>query len=519
MTTSISPVEGKLRANEEAEEKMLTRQHRAWLGRLIAVVAIGSSLAAVMLPTSSFAASEKEYSASFSAECVVGPGALNIKSSVKVTIAAMGPTEVTHGEEGMFHGAHSTITTPVALTEDFALFGANEVKGFATNFVLEGSGGEPSMLNIAKPAEYPEGLPFIAPVEKGKESVFDIPSKVLHETGLTYSFGPEKVTATSGVVKATVSSAKGFTETEPGVYKATGEGLVTSAEGLKSGSRVVSAVTVACTAPPNVVAAEIPVVSGSGLQAGHPEFFDNFVKLNTMPSGAVGWGPVKLSAPALETEAECVGMFFAGAENAATVNVGHAHILGWAQSGDATASGGELSRECTAKKGSTVTEAWLTDEAPLTQSGTLGKRTEPLSVPWNSELRCGEREEEAVPIFKLGAPAPATASTPCETKAAEETEVKKEEEERKGCYASPVPSGCVKLTLIEPSLGLEQPWEGSLRATWANGFGNGFNASKMKFEGEASGRLRTPSSFADPATFTGQLRVSGAGSGELITVK
>ncbi len=189
------------------------------VGCFVVLGSLGALLAGLVLAAPGDAqTTEKEYVATFEPTCVVAPGVLNIKSKVKVTTRAMGPAEVSAGEAVSFHGASSTITSPTELTEAFSNLGANEVKGTVLNFALDGSGLEPDRLNVAKPSEYPQGLPFYAPVEKGKEEVFNIPSLKLGETGLTYTFGPETVTARSGNVVATVDDSPGFTETEPGYY-------------------------------------------------------------------------------------------------------------------------------------------------------------------------------------------------------------------------------------------------------------------------------------------------------------
>jgi hypothetical protein len=227
---------------------------------------VGAATVLAMLVTAVVAAPggaatpEKEYKASFEMECVVGPGVLNIraKEKLKVTTAAMGPERVGVGQEISFHHAHSTIESPVELTESFVSLGANEVNGTVTSFLVDATSLEPASLNIAKPAEYPSGLPFVAPVEKGKPSTFYVPSKTLGETTLTYEFGPEKVTAASLTVKTEVDSSPGFTETEPGSYKETGKGIVTEVEGRNSGAHVIGPLKTVCNAPSGVVLAEIP---------------------------------------------------------------------------------------------------------------------------------------------------------------------------------------------------------------------------------------------------------------------
>jgi probable HAF family extracellular repeat protein len=209
---------------------------------------------------------EKEYKASFEMECVLAPGVLNIHPTekFKVTTAAMGPEQVATGEEVVFHGAHSTIESPLELAEEYVSLEANEVTGKATNLVLDDSGFEPASINIFKPAEFPSGPPFFAPLEKGHPFITPIPSFALGETGRTYSFGPQKVTQTSGTTVVTVSGAPGFTEPEPGSYAATGNGIVTEVEGRKSGAHVIGPLKTVCNAPAGVVAASIPIGPGTG---------------------------------------------------------------------------------------------------------------------------------------------------------------------------------------------------------------------------------------------------------------
>jgi hypothetical protein len=226
---------------------------------------LAMALTAIAAAPGGAATAEKTYATSFEMECVVAPGVLNIraKEKLKVHLTATGPEEVSTGQEISFHGAQSVIESPVELTESFVSLGANEVKGTATSFVLDGSGLEPTSVNIAKPAEFPSGLPFLAPVEKGKPSDFIIPSKTLSESALTYTFGPERVTANSGNVVATVDAASGFTEPEPGSYQETGHGIITEVEGRNSGAHVIGPLKTVCDAPAGVVAASIPMHSTS----------------------------------------------------------------------------------------------------------------------------------------------------------------------------------------------------------------------------------------------------------------
>jgi hypothetical protein len=235
---------------------------RLRLGPLVALGTLAAMAGTlVMAAPSGAVGGEKEYATNFEMECVVAPGVLNIKAKekLKVALSATGPAETTTGEEATFTKAHSTITSPVELTESFVSLGANEVKGTATMFVLDNTGAEPASLNIVKPAEFPSGIPFLAAAEKGKPGIFNVPSLTLGETSKTYSFGPIKTTATSGNVVSTVNTEPGFTEPEPGSFKETGHGIITEVEGRSSGSHVIGPLKSVCNAPAGVTAASIPV--------------------------------------------------------------------------------------------------------------------------------------------------------------------------------------------------------------------------------------------------------------------
>ncbi len=265
--------------------------------------------------------------------------------------------------------------------------------------------------------------------------------------------------------------------------------------------------------------ASAPSAAQAKVEEGHPEWRDNYVTVGASLVGITGWQTVRLDSPALETEAECVSAFFGGIKNEGSPLVGRGSILSWEASGDASKTGTELDRECHFKKGTAAVEAWMTDEPALVQTGTEGQHGSPLTVPWNIELRCGEREEEPRAIVKIGVPTGSTPVTGCKSEEEEKAEIEKEENERKGCYASPVPAGCIKIDVAQPMLGLETVFEGTLRALAKNGGGNGLNFSRWKFEGEKSGKLRLSSEFVTTSTVTGEIALVGFGSTELIQAR
>ncbi len=272
--------------------------------------------------------------------------------------------------------------------------------------------------------------------------------------------------------------------------------------------------TVTCTAKDghgNVTTASFKVTITAPLA-----FFDNFVKVGTAHVGVLGWGPVKLTSTALSTEIECMQLAFGDAFNEGSPSSGRGEILGFSASGNATKTGTETNRECKFKKGTSEVEAWVTDEPALEQTGTVGKRGVPLTVPWDVELRCGEREESEAPILRLGVPSGTTPSPACKSEEEEKTEIEAEESGRTGCYATTVPAGCMKVNIVQPSLALETVFEGSLRPHVVDGAGTGLNASRWKFEGATSGKLRLATEFATSGTTTGEVKTSGLGASELL---
>jgi hypothetical protein len=231
----------------------------AWMAA-VGTATLTAGTIAVLLPGAASAQSEKVYEKTFVADCVVAPGLLNDEAPLNITTRAVGPETVEQGQAVTFHETTATIETPVELTEEFALLGATEVRGSILNFVADPANGTPTSINLAKPAEFPEGLPYVAPVEKGKPGVFKAPS-----LGRSYSFGP--ITATGAVgssVELTLNTAPGFREKESGVYEGTGEGIISTASGYGSGGeKVVGPLKVVCTAPANTSLGSVKITAGT----------------------------------------------------------------------------------------------------------------------------------------------------------------------------------------------------------------------------------------------------------------
>jgi len=245
---------------------MLRRLRLRPLGVVVVAGTVAAIAAALVTAAPGGAAiAKKEYAASFEPQCVIAPGVFNLRAVLSVGVRAMAPEQVGEGEAFELTEASSSITSPKQLTEAFVTIGVHEVRGFVTDFTLDSTNLAPPQINLAKPAEFPTGLPFFAPVVKEHSVTFSAPSEMLGETGRSFSFGPIRATGKAGeVVKATVDPSVGFEEEAENGYKATGVGIVAEIEGFsEAGSHSIGPLPVVCTAPRNVVVAEIPIVEGA----------------------------------------------------------------------------------------------------------------------------------------------------------------------------------------------------------------------------------------------------------------
>jgi hypothetical protein len=226
-------------------------------GWVAAIGTLGAMAATMVIAAPGGATTpEKEFTASFKQECVIGPGSLNQKGTLEVKTRATGPESVSEGESGVeFHNATSTITAPAELGETIFKLGARKMGGKVTNLTLVSRNLEPPEKNLVKPLEFPEGIPYEVTPEVGKATSFTIP----HEG--SYSFGPYKVTGKAGEnAELEVNSEPGFKEIGSGEYEATGKGIALTLEGVnETGGHVIGPLPVVCTAPKGVVLASIPI--------------------------------------------------------------------------------------------------------------------------------------------------------------------------------------------------------------------------------------------------------------------
>ena len=227
-----------------------------WLA--VGATAAAMSAAMVVVPSGGAAgAPEKEYTSHFETECILAPGVLNQKGVLKVSTKATGPESAAPGEEFTIKNATITVVTPKEWGETLYNVGARKAKGFVLSTVLDTTGAEPARRNIAKPAEFPAGLPFKTVVEP-KEVEFTVPSE-----GRTFSLGAYHVTGQAGeTVRFTLDTAPGYRETSPGNYESTGEGIQSETTGVnENGENVIGPLPVSCTAPAGVVEGEAPIVA------------------------------------------------------------------------------------------------------------------------------------------------------------------------------------------------------------------------------------------------------------------
>jgi len=234
------------------------------IGWTAALGTLGALCGVMVAAAPSSAAGEKPIEAHFEAECVLAPGTLNLKGNIQVTQKGTVPESAAPGEEVTSKGNTLSIVTPAQWGESFAALGAKTARGKVTSTILDVSSGQPSTLQIAKPPEFPSGLPFETKIEKGPVE-FTVPSGPEAGGKSSFPVGPVKVTGAAGeTLKLTVDTKPGFKEKAPGSYESTGEGIQSETTGYnEAGTPAVGPVAVSCTAPAGITVAAIPISGGT----------------------------------------------------------------------------------------------------------------------------------------------------------------------------------------------------------------------------------------------------------------
>jgi sugar lactone lactonase YvrE len=274
-------------------------------------------------------------------------------------------------------------------------------------------------------------------------------------------------------------------------------------------------ITVATAEDTSPTSAADQFTYGQPVAAGDPAFYSNSVELSSGRLGVFSWGPIKFVSEALGAEWECVNLGFGDVSNEGMPPIGRGQILSWGGQGDFSLASGAPRRSCKFKKAGAEgePEAWMTDEPVIETT-----RKAPLSVPWNLQLVCVEREGVQAPFVKIGIPDGLPLTSGCESEAEAAAAQSKEEEERQGCYATTVPEGCVKLDMVAPSLGLEALFEGTVLPRILDGFSTGLRPSMLQFTG-GLGRLHLHNSFASTALASGESKLVGFGSEQLVIAR
>jgi len=170
----------------------------------------------------------------------------------------------------------------------------------------------------------------------------------------------------------------------------------------------------------------------------------------------------------------------------------------------------------------TLSSGSLPEGRPLAAASSSSATRGAQTAPWNVEAICAVHEHEKVTVIKIGVPTGAPESkSGCESAEAEASEADAEVAGGEGCYASsPAPQGCVDVLVINPVLGLEVSYGGTLRARVINGAGNGLDQSQWTMPGSAVDELRCQAPAGCAAgTMSGELKVQGYEAVQLIQEK
>ena len=269
-----------------------------WIAGAATVAAMAATMAVV--PTGSASTPEAPFATSFDAECVFAPGVLNARGSVHVVVEGSAPETVQELGRVTLPRSKIAITLPREWGEDFFNLGSRSVKGSVSNFSVDASHAEPATKNIARPEEFPGGVPLAAPIQSG-ETTLAIPSGER-----TFTAGPWTVTGSRGEnVGLSVDAGSAYTELSTGHFEATGHGILLEVEGFaESGEANIGPVQLACTAPLGMTFITRPIVPAGGGTTGGGEVTEE--QLNTQRRFETGLDAHCVLAPGVLNDAGTV---------------------------------------------------------------------------------------------------------------------------------------------------------------------------------------------------------------------
>lgn len=223
------------------------RRGQLWTSVICGMLAAAAMLVAV---ASNATASELLHEASFEAECVLGPGTINIPGALQVTVSGEGPEQT---REFALHNERVTAVAPGEWATPLHNGGVHEVRGFATRLAAAVENGSPAKLNLLESSEFPEGAPFAAAVVSEQPITLTAPSPA---QGLT---SPTITAEGSGpTMTISIDTTPGFEEDPELGYRFTGQGIQITISGYnEAGERIIGPLPTSCTAPAGVVLATV----------------------------------------------------------------------------------------------------------------------------------------------------------------------------------------------------------------------------------------------------------------------
>jgi hypothetical protein len=283
-----------------------------------------------------------------------------------------------------------------------------------------------------------------------------------------------------------------------------------------------------------------------------PIAYSNGKAISATHTAIAGWGPIAFTNTAIKT-INCTTRFYGAAWNEGSPSLGHGLVEGWGTNQCTDPEGiksleADYKRELEEHKikcatpGAAVGEGkcitvLFTAEMPLTaevrqaevcidESKRLSEcakegeretkhllvavRRGQSSLPWDAELERCTRNEKEGSCLKTGIPN-------ADEEAKGNTTCYKNNKEGLPVNYTEIPAGCVKISEIWPEIPIKWVYYGTQDIFGENGVKNGLSPSKLKFI--ESGTLDSPGNYTGEETATGEYKIVGAESLQLIQAR